>query len=78
MQRPLELCSYEGLEAQPPVGEEYQQGYKLVNDRLPKGRQRLHRAAKYRGGYWAQYNWWWREFVSTTAERPCKVRIKEW
>ncbi|KAJ9510922.1 hypothetical protein QJQ45_027850 [Haematococcus lacustris] len=49
MQRPLELCSYEGLEAQPPVGEEYQQGYKLVNDRLPKGRQRLHRAAKYRG-----------------------------
>ncbi|KAJ9509085.1 hypothetical protein QJQ45_001576 [Haematococcus lacustris] len=29
MQRPLELCSYEGLEALPPVGKEYQQGYKL-------------------------------------------------
>ncbi|KAJ9510054.1 hypothetical protein QJQ45_011716 [Haematococcus lacustris] len=50
MQRPLELCRYEGLEAPPPVGEEYQQHYKLVNDRLPKGRQRLHRAAEYRRG----------------------------
>ncbi|KAJ9510918.1 hypothetical protein QJQ45_027858 [Haematococcus lacustris] len=50
MQRPLELCSYEDLEALPPVGDEYQQGYKLVNDRLPKGRQRLHRAAEYRRG----------------------------
>ncbi|GFH13397.1 hypothetical protein HaLaN_09273 [Haematococcus lacustris] len=36
MQRPLELCSYEGLEALPTVGTEYQQGYKRVNDRLPK------------------------------------------
>ncbi|KAJ9518781.1 hypothetical protein QJQ45_026057 [Haematococcus lacustris] len=26
---------------------EYQQGYKLVNDRLPKARQRLHRAVEY-------------------------------
>ncbi|KAJ9525466.1 hypothetical protein QJQ45_003124 [Haematococcus lacustris] len=43
-QRPLELCSYEGLEALPPIGKEYQQGYKRVNDRLPKVRQRLHRA----------------------------------
>ncbi|KAJ9508786.1 hypothetical protein QJQ45_028095 [Haematococcus lacustris] len=50
MQRSLELCSYEGLEALPPVGKEYQQGYKLVNDRLPKGRQRLHRVAEYRQG----------------------------
>ncbi|KAJ9509481.1 hypothetical protein QJQ45_001933 [Haematococcus lacustris] len=47
MQRPLELCSYEGLEALPPVGKEYQQGYKRVDDRLPKGRQRLYRAAQY-------------------------------
>ncbi|KAJ9518642.1 hypothetical protein QJQ45_018662, partial [Haematococcus lacustris] len=47
-QRPLELCSYEGLEALPTLGKEYQQGYKLVNDRLPKARQRLHRAAEYR------------------------------
>ncbi|KAJ9525387.1 hypothetical protein QJQ45_003205 [Haematococcus lacustris] len=30
--------------------QEYQQGYKLVNDRLPKGRQWLHRAAEYRRG----------------------------
>ncbi|KAJ9509489.1 hypothetical protein QJQ45_001941 [Haematococcus lacustris] len=37
-QRPLELCSYEGLMALPPVGKEYQQGYKRVNDRLPKER----------------------------------------
>ncbi|KAJ9534593.1 hypothetical protein QJQ45_022187 [Haematococcus lacustris] len=29
MQRSLELCSYEGLEASPTVGTEYQQGYKL-------------------------------------------------
>ncbi|KAJ9513450.1 hypothetical protein QJQ45_006004 [Haematococcus lacustris] len=45
MQRPLELCSWKDLEALPAIGEEYQQLYKLVNDRLPKGRQRLHRAA---------------------------------
>ncbi|KAJ9507090.1 hypothetical protein QJQ45_004751 [Haematococcus lacustris] len=49
-QRPLELCSWKDLEALPPVGDEYQQGYKLVNDRLPKVRQRLHRAAEYRRG----------------------------
>ncbi|KAJ9506674.1 hypothetical protein QJQ45_001964 [Haematococcus lacustris] len=47
-QRPLELCSYEGLMALPPIGKVYQQGYKLVSDRLPKVRQRLHRAAEYR------------------------------
>ncbi|KAJ9509297.1 hypothetical protein QJQ45_001749 [Haematococcus lacustris] len=50
MQRPIELCSYEGLEALPPVGKEYQQHYKLVNDRLPKVRLRLHLAAEYRRG----------------------------
>ncbi|KAJ9509518.1 hypothetical protein QJQ45_001967 [Haematococcus lacustris] len=49
-QRPLELCSYEGLKALPPIGREYQQGYKQVNDRLPKVWQRLHRAAEYRRG----------------------------
>ncbi|KAJ9531221.1 hypothetical protein QJQ45_006663 [Haematococcus lacustris] len=50
MQRPLELCSRKDREALPPVGKEYQQGYKRVNDRLPKVRQRLHRAAEYRRG----------------------------
>ncbi|KAJ9508322.1 hypothetical protein QJQ45_011832 [Haematococcus lacustris] len=50
MQRPLELCHWVGLEALPRRLKEYQQGYKLVNDRLPKGRQRLHRAAEYRRG----------------------------
>ncbi|KAJ9508427.1 hypothetical protein QJQ45_011961 [Haematococcus lacustris] len=35
-QRPLELCSYEGQMALPPIGKEYQQGYKRVTDRLPK------------------------------------------
>ncbi|KAJ9509280.1 hypothetical protein QJQ45_001721 [Haematococcus lacustris] len=50
MQRPMELCSWTDREALPPVGYEYQQGYKLVNDRLPKVRQRLHRAAEYRRG----------------------------
>ncbi|KAJ9526734.1 hypothetical protein QJQ45_017515 [Haematococcus lacustris] len=49
-QRPLELCRWDDLEALPPVGKEYQQGYKRVNDRLPKVRQRLHRAAEYRRG----------------------------
>ncbi|KAJ9519272.1 hypothetical protein QJQ45_017914 [Haematococcus lacustris] len=39
----------------PPAGQvnprlEYQQGYKRVNDRLPKVKQRLHRAAEYRRG----------------------------
>ncbi|KAJ9522420.1 hypothetical protein QJQ45_008292 [Haematococcus lacustris] len=50
MQRPLELCSWKEREALPPVGKEYQQGYKRVNDRLPKVRQRLHRAVEYRRG----------------------------
>ncbi|GFH09415.1 hypothetical protein HaLaN_04547, partial [Haematococcus lacustris] len=36
MQRPLELCGWKDREALPPIGKEYQQGYKLVNDRLPK------------------------------------------
>ncbi|KAJ9515838.1 hypothetical protein QJQ45_008719 [Haematococcus lacustris] len=36
MQRPLEMCQWDDLEALPPIGEEYQQRYKLVNDRLPK------------------------------------------
>ncbi|KAJ9526107.1 hypothetical protein QJQ45_009533 [Haematococcus lacustris] len=50
MQRPLELCSWKDREALPPIGKEYQQRYKRVNDRLPKVRQRLHRAAEYRRG----------------------------
>ncbi|KAJ9506324.1 hypothetical protein QJQ45_005242 [Haematococcus lacustris] len=50
MQRPLELCQWEGLAALPPVGDEYQQRYELVNDRQPKGKQRLHRAAECRRG----------------------------
>ncbi|KAJ9511850.1 hypothetical protein QJQ45_004557 [Haematococcus lacustris] len=41
---------WDDLEALPPIGKEYQQRYKLVNDRLPKGRQWLHRAAEYRRG----------------------------
>ncbi|KAJ9534105.1 hypothetical protein QJQ45_002096 [Haematococcus lacustris] len=49
-QRPIELCQWDDLEALPAIGEEYQQGYKRVNDRLPKGRQWLHRAAEYRRG----------------------------
>ncbi|KAJ9510616.1 hypothetical protein QJQ45_027500 [Haematococcus lacustris] len=48
LQRPMELCSWKDRWALPPVGKEYQQSYKRVNDRLPKGRQRLHRAAEYR------------------------------
>ncbi|KAJ9508574.1 hypothetical protein QJQ45_012136 [Haematococcus lacustris] len=36
MQRPLELCSWKDREALPPIGKEYQQGYKRVNDRRPK------------------------------------------
>ncbi|KAJ9533772.1 hypothetical protein QJQ45_026852 [Haematococcus lacustris] len=47
---PLELCHWKDLEALPPIGKEYRQGYKLVSDRLPKDRQRLHRAAEYRRG----------------------------
>ncbi|KAJ9518805.1 hypothetical protein QJQ45_026084 [Haematococcus lacustris] len=42
--------SFEGLEALPPIGKEYQQVFKLVNDRLPKGRQWLHWAAENRRG----------------------------
>ncbi|KAJ9531242.1 hypothetical protein QJQ45_006693 [Haematococcus lacustris] len=49
-QRPLELCRYEGLMALLPIGKEYQQGYKRLNDRLPKVKQRLHRAAEFRRG----------------------------
>ncbi|KAJ9526409.1 hypothetical protein QJQ45_009893 [Haematococcus lacustris] len=50
VQRPLELFNYEGLEALPLFGDEYQQRYKLMDDMLPEGRQRLHRAAEYRRG----------------------------
>ncbi|KAJ9512281.1 hypothetical protein QJQ45_012953 [Haematococcus lacustris] len=49
-QRPIELCQWTDLGALPPIGKEYQQRYKRVNDRLPKGRQWLHRAAEYRRG----------------------------
>ncbi|KAJ9511911.1 hypothetical protein QJQ45_004492 [Haematococcus lacustris] len=49
-QRPIELCHWKDREVLPPIGKEYQQGYKLVNDRLPKGRQRLHGATEYRRG----------------------------
>ncbi|KAJ9530368.1 hypothetical protein QJQ45_000738 [Haematococcus lacustris] len=35
-QRPIELCQWDDLEALPSIGKEYQQRYKLVNDRLPK------------------------------------------
>ncbi|KAJ9522031.1 hypothetical protein QJQ45_005073 [Haematococcus lacustris] len=44
------LLHWTDLRALPPVGKEYQQRYKLVNDRLPKVKQRLHRAAEYRRG----------------------------
>ncbi|KAJ9505447.1 hypothetical protein QJQ45_012466 [Haematococcus lacustris] len=50
MQRPQELCSWKDREALPLIGEEYRQRYKLVNERLLKGRKRLHRAAEYRRG----------------------------
>ncbi|KAJ9513044.1 hypothetical protein QJQ45_029466 [Haematococcus lacustris] len=50
MQRPIELCQWDDLEALPAIGKEYQQRYKRVNDRLPKSRQWLHRAAEYRRG----------------------------
>ncbi|KAJ9508509.1 hypothetical protein QJQ45_012050 [Haematococcus lacustris] len=50
MQRPLELFQWKDLEALPPIGKKYQQRHKLVDDRLPKVRQRLHRAAEYRRG----------------------------
>ncbi|KAJ9512783.1 hypothetical protein QJQ45_029013 [Haematococcus lacustris] len=49
-QRPIELCHWKDREVLPPIGKEYQQRYKLVNDRLPKGRQRLHGATEYRRG----------------------------
>ncbi|GFH22107.1 hypothetical protein HaLaN_19518 [Haematococcus lacustris] len=50
MQCCLAAVIWTDLRALPPVGKEYQQRYKLVNDRLPKVRQRLHRAAEYRRG----------------------------
>ncbi|KAJ9509269.1 hypothetical protein QJQ45_001732 [Haematococcus lacustris] len=50
VQRLLELCSWDDLESLPRIGEEDQQRYKLVNYRMPKVRQRLHRASAYRRG----------------------------
>lgn len=38
---------WKGLEALPAPGKVYQHGFKLVNDRLPEARQRVHRAAEY-------------------------------
>ncbi|KAJ9508305.1 hypothetical protein QJQ45_011817 [Haematococcus lacustris] len=34
MQRPLELCQWEGLEALPSSGKEYQQGYKRLEEEM--------------------------------------------
>ncbi|KAJ9531125.1 hypothetical protein QJQ45_000881 [Haematococcus lacustris] len=68
MQRPLELCRWDDLEALPPVGKEYQQRYKLVNDRLPKVRQRLHRAAEYRRGIDGR--------ARNNAHSPSRTRIR--
>ncbi|KAJ9508368.1 hypothetical protein QJQ45_011885 [Haematococcus lacustris] len=48
MQRPLVLRQWDPL--CPPLARECQQRYKLVDDRLPKVEQRLHRAAEYRRG----------------------------
>ncbi|KAJ9532650.1 hypothetical protein QJQ45_010711 [Haematococcus lacustris] len=50
VQHPLELCSWDDLEALPPIGKKYRQRYKLINDRLTKVRQRMHRSAEYRRG----------------------------
>ncbi|KAJ9512677.1 hypothetical protein QJQ45_018836 [Haematococcus lacustris] len=41
VQRPLELCRWEDLEALPSTGNEYQQLYKLVDDRLLSLHRRL-------------------------------------
>ncbi|KAJ9525933.1 hypothetical protein QJQ45_009409 [Haematococcus lacustris] len=60
MQFPLDLGKWKDLESLPPVGKEYQQRYKLVDDRLPKGRQRLHRVAEYQRG-----------IDSRLTHRPC-------
>ncbi|KAJ9529863.1 hypothetical protein QJQ45_022262 [Haematococcus lacustris] len=48
VQRLLELCSWKDRKALPHTGEEYQQGYKLLDIQLPNVRQRLHWAAEYR------------------------------
>ncbi|KAJ9511938.1 hypothetical protein QJQ45_004465 [Haematococcus lacustris] len=57
-QRPIELCQWADLKALPAIGKEYQQRYKLVNDRLPKGRQ-----------CWLGYNGWRKELG-----RACKAK----
>ncbi|KAJ9513201.1 hypothetical protein QJQ45_029311 [Haematococcus lacustris] len=54
-QRPLELCSWKDREALPPVGKEYQQGYKRVNDRLPKRSQWDHGSGQLVAD---QLDWW--------------------
>ncbi|KAJ9510013.1 hypothetical protein QJQ45_011653 [Haematococcus lacustris] len=59
---PLELCSYEGLEALPTVGEEYQQGYKLVNDRLPKGIYKVDPDLK---AHSEHLNYRWQQYTKT-------------
>ncbi|KAJ9517290.1 hypothetical protein QJQ45_009195 [Haematococcus lacustris] len=48
VQRPLEMCSWKGLEGAAPLGKEHQQGFELVNDPLPKARQRLNQAGEHR------------------------------
>ncbi|KAJ9509959.1 hypothetical protein QJQ45_011440 [Haematococcus lacustris] len=79
MQRPLELCSWTDLRALPPVGKEYQQRYKLVNDRLPKVKQRLHRAAEYRRGIdgRARNNALVDTSCAVTAEHTTLPRLKD-
>ncbi|KAJ9508536.1 hypothetical protein QJQ45_012079 [Haematococcus lacustris] len=72
-QRPLQLCNWKDLKAVPPIGKEYQQGYKRVNDRLPKGRQRLHRAAQYRRGTDGRARNNAQGLVIYTCCQPCKA-----
>ncbi|KAJ9519779.1 hypothetical protein QJQ45_013453 [Haematococcus lacustris] len=55
----------------PPPSKEYQQRYKLVNDRLSKGRQRLRGAAEYRRSKddWARNNLYFGQTNKTHSTR---------
>ncbi|KAJ9509735.1 hypothetical protein QJQ45_011267 [Haematococcus lacustris] len=46
MQRPLELCSWMDRESLPPIGKEYQQGYKLLEKEMAELAMKRHNCTK--------------------------------
>ncbi|GFH17240.1 uncharacterized protein HaLaN_13830, partial [Haematococcus lacustris] len=75
MQRPLELCSSEGLEALPPTGKEYQQGFKLpLGEHLHIFLSPYARTANFDGAY--NLIRWTRGVLHRTDQNVSQLRMQ--